>query len=109
MDQRIETLQGQRVHLPGHFDGTVTVEAMRPLGQGWEIRVRLPTGAPDFGEPQQNDVAHGELVAHRPFRGDSSRYHSDRSSRYSITGIMRQDSGIRNYLKAHVTIDVGTV
>lgn len=42
-----ENLPGQRVRLPGHFDGSVTVEAVRSLGQGWEVRVRLANGALD--------------------------------------------------------------
>ena len=42
-----ETLPGQRVQLPGHFEGVVTIESVRALGQGWEVRVRLANGALD--------------------------------------------------------------
>ncbi len=44
---RLEALQGKRVRLPGHFDGPVTIEAVRALGQGWEVRVRLADGTLD--------------------------------------------------------------
>ncbi len=35
---------GQRVHLPGHFPECVVLEAVRPLGKGYECRVRLHDG-----------------------------------------------------------------
>jgi len=35
------------VSLPGHFDTTVTLEEARPLGSGYECRVRLPDGSLD--------------------------------------------------------------
>lgn len=38
---------GQRIELPGHFSTPVTLEGVRPLGQGYECRGRLPDGAPD--------------------------------------------------------------
>jgi hypothetical protein len=38
---------GKQVSLPGHFDVPVTLEAARPLGKGFEIRVRLPDGSLD--------------------------------------------------------------
>jgi SNF2 family DNA or RNA helicase len=42
------SLIGQRLCLPGHFDGPVTLEEARPLGasdrSGYELRVRLPDG-----------------------------------------------------------------
>ena len=42
---------GRRVALPGHFDGPVVLEAVRPLGAdgagGCECRVRLPDGTLD--------------------------------------------------------------
>lgn len=38
---------GQRVSLPGHFNEPVVLEAVRPLGGGFECRVRLPDGSPD--------------------------------------------------------------
>jgi hypothetical protein len=41
----LEALKDQRVRLPGHFEGVVTVEAVRALGAGFEVRVRLVSGA----------------------------------------------------------------
>jgi SNF2 family DNA or RNA helicase len=38
---------GKQVSLPGHFDVPVTLEAARPLGKGFECRVRLPNGTLD--------------------------------------------------------------
>lgn len=38
---------GKEVRLPGHFDVSVTLEAARPLGRGFEIRVRLLDGSLD--------------------------------------------------------------
>ncbi|MGD0650918.1 MAG: helicase-related protein [Verrucomicrobiia bacterium] len=38
---------GSRVLLPGHFQGPVTLEAMRSIGAGYECRVRLTDGTPD--------------------------------------------------------------
>jgi hypothetical protein len=38
---------GQQVSLPGHFDVSVVLEAARPLGKGFECRVRLPDGTLD--------------------------------------------------------------
>src|SRR5262245_41218428 len=38
---------GQRVKLPGHFPEPVLLEAVRPIGAGYECRVRLPDGSPD--------------------------------------------------------------
>ncbi|MBI4026693.1 MAG: DUF3883 domain-containing protein [Verrucomicrobia bacterium] len=38
---------GQQVSLPGHFDVPVILEATRPLGKGFECRVRLPDGTLD--------------------------------------------------------------
>ena len=38
---------GQKVLLPGHFDQAVTLEGVRPLGKGFECRVRLPDGSLD--------------------------------------------------------------
>jgi len=38
---------GQRVVLPGHFSQPVVLEGVRPLGAGYECRVRLPDGMPD--------------------------------------------------------------
>ncbi len=38
---------GQKVALPGHFDQAVTLEGVRPLGKGFECRVRLADGSLD--------------------------------------------------------------
>lgn len=38
---------GQRIDLSGHFPGPVVLEGVRPLGNGYECRVRLPDGSPD--------------------------------------------------------------
>jgi superfamily II DNA or RNA helicase len=38
---------GQKVALPGHFDQSVTLEGVRPLGRGFECRVRLADGSLD--------------------------------------------------------------
>src|SRR5262245_28107590 len=36
---------GQRITLPGHFAEPVALEAVRPLGDGCECRVRLADGS----------------------------------------------------------------
>jgi len=38
---------GQRISLPGHFAEPVVLESVRPLGEGFECRVRLVDGTPD--------------------------------------------------------------
>jgi hypothetical protein len=38
---------GQRLKLPGHFPDAVVLESVRPIGGGYECRVRLPDGTPD--------------------------------------------------------------
>src|SRR3972149_2704007 len=38
---------GQRINLPGHFPEPVVLEAVRPIGDGFECRVRLADGRPD--------------------------------------------------------------
>ncbi|MBI2231148.1 MAG: DEAD/DEAH box helicase family protein, partial [Deltaproteobacteria bacterium] len=38
---------GQRINLPGHFPEPVVLEAVRPIGDGFECRVRLADGSPD--------------------------------------------------------------
>jgi len=43
----IEGLAGRRVLLDGHFDGHVTIESARPLGDGVEVRVRTADGTLD--------------------------------------------------------------
>jgi hypothetical protein len=42
---------GQRITLPGHFDVPVTLEDARPVGTGYECRVRLPDGSLDEAVP----------------------------------------------------------
>jgi superfamily II DNA or RNA helicase len=42
--EAMSTLVGLRVHLPGHFAEPVQVEAVRPLGTGYELRVRRASG-----------------------------------------------------------------
>ena len=38
---------GQKITLPGHFEHAVTLEGVRPLGKGFECRVRLASGTLD--------------------------------------------------------------
>jgi superfamily II DNA or RNA helicase len=38
---------GQRIRLSGHFPGLVTLEAIRPMGRGFELRIRRQDGTPD--------------------------------------------------------------
>jgi len=38
---------GQKIALPGHFDHAVTLEGVRPLGTGFECRVRVASGILD--------------------------------------------------------------
>ena len=48
MDIQIERFPvGQRLTLVGHFAQPVVLEAVRPIGEGYECRVRLPDGTPD--------------------------------------------------------------
>ena len=51
---------GQQVSIPGHFDVPVVLEAARPLGKGFECRVRLPDGSLDeavISEQEANALA----------------------------------------------------
>jgi hypothetical protein len=48
---------GQQVSLPGHFDLPVTLESARPLGKGFECRVRLPDGTLDEAVINQEEAA----------------------------------------------------
>jgi SNF2-related domain len=43
----IKSKKGEAVTLPGHFPEPVVLEAVRPIGAGYECRVRLPDGTPD--------------------------------------------------------------
>lgn len=38
---------GHRITLPGHFPEPVVLESVRPIGAGYECRVRLADGTPD--------------------------------------------------------------
>jgi len=44
MDSEQDFPIGQTIKLPGHFDTPVVLEEVRPLGAGFECRVRLPDG-----------------------------------------------------------------
>jgi superfamily II DNA or RNA helicase len=44
---RLDELLGKRVSLPGHFEGSVTIEGTRAIHEGVEIRVRLSSGELD--------------------------------------------------------------
>ena len=48
---------GQRVKLPGHFSEPVTLEAVRPIGGGFECRVRLLDGSPDEAILSEEEAA----------------------------------------------------
>jgi hypothetical protein len=48
---------GQRVTLPGHFPEAVLLEGVRPMGNGYECRVRLPDGTPDEAILSADEVA----------------------------------------------------
>ena len=60
----LRALEGRRVSLPGRFDGVVTIEGVRPLDSGAEIRVRLATGHLDETILSASEVA--ELLDHKP-------------------------------------------
>jgi hypothetical protein len=44
MDDQLTQIVGQLIPLPGHFEGSVTLEGVRPLANGYECRVRLQDG-----------------------------------------------------------------
>ncbi len=44
LDETALKLIGQRTRLPGHFEEPVLIEAIRPLGSGFELRVRRASG-----------------------------------------------------------------
>ena len=48
---------GHRIELPGHFAEPVVLESVRPLGGGYECRVRLADGAPDETILSQEEAA----------------------------------------------------
>jgi hypothetical protein len=48
---------GRQVSLPGHFDLPVTLESARPLGKGFECRVRLHDGTLDEAVISEQEAA----------------------------------------------------
>ncbi len=48
---------GRRIELPGHFAGPVVLESVRPLGDGFECRVRLSDGTPDEAILSRDEAA----------------------------------------------------
>jgi superfamily II DNA or RNA helicase len=44
IDVQLTQLVGQLISLPGHFEGSVILEGVRPLANGYECRVRLQDG-----------------------------------------------------------------
>lgn len=56
---------GQRVSLPGHFPDPVVLEAVRPIGTGFECRVRLLDGSPDEAilSREEAEVLFGQATA----------------------------------------------
>src|SRR5207253_4229870 len=59
-----DVMIGQRVSQPGYFEGEVTVEAVRPLGTGLEIRVRLASGELDEAVLSKDDAS--KLISASP-------------------------------------------
>lgn len=57
---------GQRVLLPGHFPGPVILEAVRSIGSGYELRVRLPDGTPDETILSEQEAQAIVAAAHQP-------------------------------------------
>ncbi len=74
---------GQRIFLPGHFDGPVVLEDARPLGSddsaGYECRVRLPDGSLEEAVISAEEVAavlgkaSGEAKAETPVDAEKLR------------------------------------
>ena len=62
--ERLGTLVGRRVALPGHFEGDVVMEAARTLGAGVELRVRLLNGELNEAVLPAADVE--RLLEHSP-------------------------------------------
>ncbi len=48
---------GRRIELPGHFAEPVVLESVRPLGDGYECRVRLNDGTPDEAILSRDEAA----------------------------------------------------
>ena len=60
---------GQMINLPGHFDEPVVLEEVRPLGAGYECRVRLPNGTLEEAVISEGEAA--RLAA--PVQTDSEK------------------------------------
>ena len=56
---------GQRVTLAGHFPEPVVLEAVRPIGAGYECRVRLSDGSPDEAilSADEAELLFGQMAA----------------------------------------------
>ena len=95
---------GRQVSLPGHFDQPVTLESARPLGKGFECRVRLHDGTLDEAviterKPPPSPAAPRTPTARRPLANadhirlliESARirlaYAHDRQFAVSLSGI----------------------
>ena len=95
---------GQRINLPGHFPEPVVLEAVRPIGTGYECRVRLLDGTPDEAILSKEEAAtlFGQKVATatkvRPADAEKTRlliesarirlaYAHDRHFAVSLSGI----------------------
>jgi len=72
----LKTLEGRRVSLPGHFDGVVTIEGIRALASGAEIRVRLATGDLDETILSSSEVA--ELLDHKTEEASTAPVDADK-------------------------------
>jgi superfamily II DNA or RNA helicase len=57
MDEKLTQLVGQLISLQGHFEGSVTLEGVRPLANGYECRVRLQDGTLEETIISQDEVA----------------------------------------------------
>lgn len=57
INDQINLLIGQRISLSGHFEGSVTLEGVRPLANGYECRVRLQNGTLEETIIPQEEVA----------------------------------------------------
>ena len=70
---------GQKVELSGHFSEPVVIESVRPVGAGFECRVRLGNGTPDETILSQAEMealvgqAVGREIRTRPMDGERFR------------------------------------
>lgn len=62
LSDRLTKFIGRKIHLSGHFDGSVVLEAVRPLGadgsNGFECRVRLPDGTLEEAVVSLEEASH---------------------------------------------------